>query len=116
MMGKLLWAIQAWDAEMENEERSEAVRAGQARARAAGKKIGRPRAIFRRDVICDLRRQGLSWRQIAHRLGVGVGTVRRAYGLDSSSPGAFQNCVPGTSGETPIIGTSSSPAAPSEGR
>ncbi len=31
-MGKLLWAIQAWFAEMENEERSEAIKAGQARA------------------------------------------------------------------------------------
>jgi len=28
MMGKLLWAIQAWYAEMENEERSDAVQAG----------------------------------------------------------------------------------------
>ena len=27
-IGKLLWAIQAWYAEMENEERSEAVQAG----------------------------------------------------------------------------------------
>ena len=35
-MGKLLWAIQAWFAEMENEERSESIKAGQARAMAAG--------------------------------------------------------------------------------
>src|SRR5437762_3144986 len=39
-MGRLLWAIQAWYAEMENEERGENVRLGQARARAQGKKIG----------------------------------------------------------------------------
>ncbi len=37
-MGRLLWAIQAWFAEMENDERSEAIRAGHARARAAGLK------------------------------------------------------------------------------
>src|SRR5690242_15361520 len=36
-MGKLLWAIQAWYAEMENSEKSEAIKAGQARARAGGK-------------------------------------------------------------------------------
>src|SRR5262249_41279777 len=29
-LGKLLWAIQAWYAEMENDERSEAIKAGQA--------------------------------------------------------------------------------------
>jgi DNA invertase Pin-like site-specific DNA recombinase len=54
-MGKLLWAIQAWFAEMENEERSEAVQAGQARARAAGKLVGRPRVIVDRDAVLRLR-------------------------------------------------------------
>ena len=33
-MGKMLCAIQAWYAEIENSERSEAIKAGQARARA----------------------------------------------------------------------------------
>jgi putative DNA-invertase from lambdoid prophage Rac len=92
-MGKLLWAIQAWFAEMENSERSEAIQAGQARARAAGKKIGRPRAIFRRDLVAELRRQGFSWRRIARELNAGVGTVRRAYLLNSGSTAACQNCV-----------------------
>src|SRR5260221_7375595 len=72
-LGKLLWAIQAWYAEMENDERAEAVRAGQARARATGRHIGRPKAVFRRDHIADLRARGLSWREIAANLGVGVG-------------------------------------------
>jgi DNA invertase Pin-like site-specific DNA recombinase len=35
-MGRLLWAIQSWYAEMENEERSENVQLGQARAAGAG--------------------------------------------------------------------------------
>ena len=48
-MGKLLWAIQAWFAEMENEERSETIKAGQARARAAEKQIGRPKVVFDRN-------------------------------------------------------------------
>ena len=64
---------------MENDERAEAVKAGQARACAAGAHIGHPRALFRRDQIAELRAQGLSWREIAGRLGVGVGTVRREY-------------------------------------
>jgi putative DNA-invertase from lambdoid prophage Rac len=79
-MGRLLWAIQAWYAEMENDERSESIRAGHARARATGKRIGRPRRIFDRQQVVKLRDQEKrSWPQIARRLGVGVGTVRRAY-------------------------------------
>ena len=60
--------------------RSEAIRVAQARARAAGKKIGRPRAVLDPDTIIELRRQGYSWRQIARRTGLGVGTIRRSYG------------------------------------
>ena len=79
-MGKLLWAIQAWFAEMENEERSETIKAGQARALAAGKRIGRPKVVFDRQEVTKLRDQrGWSWSRIARELGVGEGTVRRAY-------------------------------------
>jgi putative DNA-invertase from lambdoid prophage Rac len=79
-MGRLLWAIQAWYAEMENDERSESIRAGHARARASGKRIGRPRRVFDRQQVVRLRdHEKRSWPQIARRLGVGVGTVRRAY-------------------------------------
>ena len=60
----------------------EHVRAGLSRARAegtrSGRPIGRPRVEFRRDDAIELRRAGLSWRQIARKLGVGVTTVRRA--------------------------------------
>ena len=78
-MGKLLWAIQAWFAEMENEERSEAIKAGQARALASGKSVGRPRLIFNRTEVVKLRKEGLSWSQIASRLAISIGTARRAY-------------------------------------
>jgi DNA invertase Pin-like site-specific DNA recombinase len=37
----------------------------------------RPRKIFNRDSVATLRAQGLSIREIANRLGVGVGTVAR---------------------------------------
>jgi len=50
-LGKLLWAIQAWYAEMENGERSEAIKAGQARARADGKHLGRPKRVFDREEV-----------------------------------------------------------------
>jgi putative DNA-invertase from lambdoid prophage Rac len=79
-MGKLLWAIQAWYAEMENGERAEAIRAGQARARAEGKHMGRPKRVFDRHEVARLRdEEHLSWPAIAREIGAGVGTVVRAY-------------------------------------
>jgi putative DNA-invertase from lambdoid prophage Rac len=39
--------------------------------------IGRPKKIFNRQLIVELRAQGLSFRQIASRLALGEGTVRR---------------------------------------
>jgi len=44
----------------------------------SGRFIGRPRALFQRDRALELRRQGLSWRQIAKIIGVSPTTVRRA--------------------------------------
>ena len=79
-MGRLLWAIQAWYAEMENGERSESIRAGQARARTEGKHLGRPRRVFYREEVVRLRNvERLSWPEIARRTGAGVGTVVKAY-------------------------------------
>jgi putative DNA-invertase from lambdoid prophage Rac len=79
-MGKLLWAIQAWYAEMENSEKSDAIKAGQARARAEGKHMGRPKRVFDRGEVLRLRDvEHLSWPEIARRTGAGVGTVVKAY-------------------------------------
>jgi hypothetical protein len=67
---------------IERSRLSDRVKAGIERARIhgtrSGKPIGRPRALLRRDEVAELRRNGLSWRQIASKVGVGVGTVRRA--------------------------------------
>ena len=61
---------------------SERVRAGLDRAKQhgtrSGNPIGRPKAIFRRDEAVELRKKGLSWREISRKLGVGATTVRRA--------------------------------------
>jgi DNA invertase Pin-like site-specific DNA recombinase len=79
-MGKLLWAIQAWYAEMENSERSEAIKAGQARVRAEGKHLGRPKRVFDRSEVVRLRdHERLSWPEIARRIDAGIGTVVKAY-------------------------------------
>jgi len=55
----------------------------------SGKPIGRPRVMFRRNQVAELRRQGMSWRGIARELGAGLGTVRRIYQApagDSTEP------------------------------
>jgi putative DNA-invertase from lambdoid prophage Rac len=39
--------------------------------------VGRPKRIFARQEVLELRKRGLSYRQIARRLGIGEGTVRR---------------------------------------
>ena len=39
--------------------------------------VGRPRRVFDRQEVLQLRGRGLSYRQIARRLGIGEGAVRR---------------------------------------
>jgi DNA invertase Pin-like site-specific DNA recombinase len=82
-MGKATFTIIAAMAELERSVIRERVTAGLAYARQSGTRsgraIGRPKAVFRRDQVSMLRASGLSWREIARRLGAGVGTVRRAF-------------------------------------
>src|SRR5215470_778929 len=82
-MGRAMFTIVAAMAELERSIIRERVTAGLDHARRNGTKsgrpIGRPKAVFRADLVPELRHSGLSWRQIARKLGVGVATVRRAY-------------------------------------
>jgi DNA-binding NarL/FixJ family response regulator len=48
--------------------------------------VGRPKRIFNRERVIELRRQGASIRQIAKQLGVGVGTVTRLLGRSNLMP------------------------------
>lgn len=56
---------------------SQRVRAGLDRARAKGKRLGRPRVAVDAARIGRLRAEGLGWKQIASKMGVGVGTLYR---------------------------------------
>jgi DNA invertase Pin-like site-specific DNA recombinase len=47
--------------------------------------VGRPKRIFSRDRVIEMRRHGASIRQIAGQLGVGVGTVTRTLQRNISS-------------------------------
>lgn len=61
----------------------ERIVAGLQRARESGTRsgrpIGRPKLIFHRDRVVELRQQGLSWTQIARNLGISAASARRAY-------------------------------------
>jgi|SRR5579872_2324298 len=80
--GELMIAVAAWIAKQERLRISERVRAGLSRAKEQGTRsgnpIGRPKVVFDRDKVVELRRLGKSWREISRACGAGVTTVRRA--------------------------------------
>jgi len=72
-------SIMAVIAKQENIRRSERTRAGLARVRASGKRLGPPRRLNGQHIvaIASLRGQGLSGRAIARQLCISEGSVRR---------------------------------------
>ena len=77
--GKMVFTVLGAVAELERSLIVERVKAGLKNARAKGVHIGRPRVSVDVRKVAMLREQGRSWPQIAEALGVGVGTVYRAY-------------------------------------
>jgi putative DNA-invertase from lambdoid prophage Rac len=61
--------------EFEREMIRERTVAGVRAARAKGKKLGRPKRVFRRDEVERLREAGKSWRAISKQLNVPVSTI-----------------------------------------
>jgi len=76
---RLLLQILASVAEFEREMIRERTLAGLRLAKANGKHVGRPRRVFRRDDVVELREAGHSWRSIAAKLGIPVMTALDAY-------------------------------------
>jgi len=72
-------SIMAVIARQENVRRSERTRAGLARVRAAGRRLGPPRKLNGQHTaaIASLRATGCSGREIARRLSISEGSVRR---------------------------------------
>src|SRR5215471_3277866 len=64
-------------AEFERSLIRERVTAGMKAAKKAGKTLGRPKRVFSRDEVRDLRAKGMSVARISRQLGIGVGTVHR---------------------------------------
>lgn len=73
--GKLLLSILAGVAEFERELIRDRTRAGLARARAQGKKLGRPKKAVNMARARELKAQGLGYRKIAKQLGVSHQTL-----------------------------------------
>lgn len=84
--GRLIFGIFASIAEFERELIRERVLSGMAAARARGKRIGRPRKSLDAAEIARLRAAGASWRTIARRLEVSVGTAYNALRNGSKTP------------------------------
>ncbi len=70
-------AILAAIAKQERIRLSERVQAGLRRARAAGKRLGRPQAAVRPERVTQLHKRGLSIRQIAAETAVSPMTIQR---------------------------------------
>ncbi len=79
--GRLLRNIFASVAEYEREMIRERVIAGLRKAKASGKRIGRPRAVLNQRRIERLRAAGMTWEAVAKRLGVSRSTVLRVAGV-----------------------------------
>jgi DNA invertase Pin-like site-specific DNA recombinase len=78
-MGKAMFTMISAVAELERDLIRERVVAGVQRAKARGVKVGRPeRSDVDPIVAATMRRQGLSYNQIAHRFGCGKGTILKA--------------------------------------
>jgi DNA invertase Pin-like site-specific DNA recombinase len=89
-MGEAMFAIIAAMAQLERRVIQERVIAGIEHAKAKGTKsgaaIGRPRAVFDRARVVELRQAGRSWRQIAEALGISTGTARTVFKTGVQKP------------------------------
>jgi DNA invertase Pin-like site-specific DNA recombinase len=76
----VILAVMATLAKQERVKRSERTKAGLARVKASGKRLGRPVSVNSQRIseIAGLRSAGLSMRAIGCRLGISEGSVRRA--------------------------------------
>jgi DNA invertase Pin-like site-specific DNA recombinase len=86
-LGKMVFTVVAAVAELERTIIVERVRAGLARAKAKGKRLGRPVGSGIDAVeVGRLRESGLSFREIAKKMGIGQGSAQRAWVAYQKTP------------------------------
>jgi putative DNA-invertase from lambdoid prophage Rac len=93
---ELLVGVFGWVAAQERAQLVARTRAGMERARRQGIRVGRPRAHVNEHVARDMKRQGMSLRAIAKKLGCGASTLHRLLAEPPPAPeaavsAAFQN-------------------------
>jgi len=98
-MGKAMFTIIGAMAEFERNVIRERVVAGLEHARNHGTKsgaaIGRPRSVFDRARVAELRAAGRSWRQIATGLSVSVRSARRVHARGVAKPSSRETEIGG---------------------
>ena len=87
-LGAVMFALIGAMAEFERNLIRERVAMGMERARRQGRNLGRPRVEVNPHYVAALRNDGLSWNEIASKLGVGRGTVCRAFESLSQKAGS----------------------------
>lgn len=75
--GRMTMQVLAAVAEFERDLLIERTQAGLARAKAEGKKLGRPEATKTKASVQELKEQKFSQSQVAAKLGLGIATVKR---------------------------------------
>jgi DNA invertase Pin-like site-specific DNA recombinase len=85
-VGRMIFTVLGAVAELERNLIRERVQMGISRARRQGKALGRPRVEVDPLQVAGLRANGYSWNAIAEKLGVGRGTVERAFRSLSQKP------------------------------
>jgi DNA invertase Pin-like site-specific DNA recombinase len=97
--GRLMFQIIGAMAEFERSLIQERVRAGLRNAKAKGRRLGRPEVVVDKNAISALRDSGASWRAVAEKLGIGVGTAHRiAQRRPKNLCGSFGTDDPNSSG------------------
>ena len=94
VLGHELRAVVGDDPRPERELIRERVCAGVKNARQKGKRLGRPKRVFDRQRVMELRQQGRSFSQIARELGIGLGTVVRAINGEKLSKIPSEQFIP----------------------
>lgn len=92
--GRFTFHVIAAVAELERELIRERTRCGVAAARRRGARLGRPRVRVDLDQLFELRGQGMSVREIAAAVKVGVGTAHRLLCVQQSSDSGTPKAAP----------------------
>ncbi len=77
-MGEAIFTIVSAMAKLERDIIAERVKGGLRKARANGKRLGRPKSVIGFDRLVSFRKQNMSIRRIANEMKLSKGTIERA--------------------------------------